>query len=237
MLCYSRWVRHVCFGINGPITAQLSNGPWQRSGIAWSHLLLSFTFPYINWPITEGEKLAAHVLSEWGLQKLSWSSGIWQTTDKIWWCSDADVRRLSRHFLHCSMPYGSHSLDNMTTLRYQVWSNKMYNINLSWDLCHQHQKHSKNVSIEHISKELSGKLPLMLLRWFSTLWCCSAGSQSFDAAPLVLNPLMLLRWFSILWCCSAGSQPFDAAPLVLNPLMLLHWFSTLWCWSAGSHSL
>ena len=34
MLCYSRWVRHVCFGINGPITAQLSNGPWQRSGIA-----------------------------------------------------------------------------------------------------------------------------------------------------------------------------------------------------------
>ena len=34
MPCYSRWVRHVCFGINGPITAQLSNGPWQRSGIA-----------------------------------------------------------------------------------------------------------------------------------------------------------------------------------------------------------
>ena len=56
MLCYSRCVRHVCFGINGPITAQLSNGPWQLSGIAWSHLLLSFTFPYINWPITEGEK-------------------------------------------------------------------------------------------------------------------------------------------------------------------------------------
>ena len=57
MLCYSRWVRHVCFGINGPITAPLSNGPWQRSGIAWSHLLLSFTFPYINWPITEGENM------------------------------------------------------------------------------------------------------------------------------------------------------------------------------------
>ena len=37
MLCYSRCVRHVCFGINGPITAQLSNGRW---------LLLSFTFPY-----------------------------------------------------------------------------------------------------------------------------------------------------------------------------------------------
>ena len=34
MLCYSRCVRHVCFGINGPITAQLSNGPWQLSGIA-----------------------------------------------------------------------------------------------------------------------------------------------------------------------------------------------------------
>ena len=58
MLCYSRWVRHVCFGINWPITVQLSNGPWQRSGIAWSHLLLSFTFLYINWPITEGENLS-----------------------------------------------------------------------------------------------------------------------------------------------------------------------------------
>ena len=57
MLCYSRCVRHVCFGVNGPITAQLSNGPWQRSGIAWSHLLLSFTFPYMNWPITEGENI------------------------------------------------------------------------------------------------------------------------------------------------------------------------------------
>ena len=56
MLLYSRCVRHVCFGINGPITAQLSNGPWQGSGIAWSHLLLSFTFPYINLPITEDEK-------------------------------------------------------------------------------------------------------------------------------------------------------------------------------------
>ena len=51
MLCYSRCVHHVCFGVNGPITAQLSNRPWQWSGIAWSHLLLSFTFPYINWPI------------------------------------------------------------------------------------------------------------------------------------------------------------------------------------------
>ena len=47
---------YVCFGINGPITAQLSNGPWQRSGIAWSHLLIPFTFPYIHWPITESEK-------------------------------------------------------------------------------------------------------------------------------------------------------------------------------------
>ena len=55
MLCYSRCIRYVCFGINGPITAQLSNGPWQRGGIAWSHLLLSFTSPYINWPITEDE--------------------------------------------------------------------------------------------------------------------------------------------------------------------------------------
>ena len=54
MLCYSHCVRHVCFGINWPITAPLSNGPWQWSGIAWSDLLLSFTFPYINWPITEG---------------------------------------------------------------------------------------------------------------------------------------------------------------------------------------
>ena len=61
MLCYSRWVRHVYFGINGPITAQLSNGPWQRSGITWSHLLLSFTFPYINLPITEGENSWDHI--------------------------------------------------------------------------------------------------------------------------------------------------------------------------------
>ena len=69
MLCYSRWVRHVCFGINGPITAPLSNGPWQRSGIAWSHLLLSFTFPYINWPITEGENVRSPVIAfvtNWG---------------------------------------------------------------------------------------------------------------------------------------------------------------------------
>ena len=61
MLCYPHWGRHVCFGINGPITAQLSNGPWQRSGIAWSHLLLSFTLPYINLPITEGENCVAPV--------------------------------------------------------------------------------------------------------------------------------------------------------------------------------
>ena len=70
MLCYSRCVRHVCFGINGPITAQLSNGPWQRGGIAWSHLLLSFTFPYINWPITEGENMGTmcHIsLSSWNV--------------------------------------------------------------------------------------------------------------------------------------------------------------------------
>ena len=54
MLCYSRCVRHICVGVNGPITAQLSNGSWQRSGdrlIPPPPLI-----PYINWPITEGEK-------------------------------------------------------------------------------------------------------------------------------------------------------------------------------------
>ena len=63
ILCYSHCVRHVCFGINGLITAQLSNGPWQRS--AWDRLipppplLHQFTFPYINWPITEREKTSS----------------------------------------------------------------------------------------------------------------------------------------------------------------------------------
>ena len=53
--------------------------------------------------------LATHVLSEcdtvaflWGIAKMI--VVIWYLANNwIWWCSDADVWRLSRHFIHCSM--------------------------------------------------------------------------------------------------------------------------------------
>ena len=55
MFCYSCRVRHFYFSVIGPITSPLSNGSWHWSGIAWSHHLLKFTFPYINWPLRQGE--------------------------------------------------------------------------------------------------------------------------------------------------------------------------------------